>query len=358
MMEQQLALRTEQYNAIKGSMTADERATAGNELANLGKDVAGATSSASTADVSQVLGNIAGLEGLTDLQSTFAGSLSGISDTYSQFLTDMEGNGGSFAEYLSGNIDAMANVLSSSLSLAQAAFAEISQGKIDAIDREIEAEKRRDGKSEESLAKIKKLQAQKIKEEAKAKKASVGMSTATAIMQAMAQVPYPANIAVAAAVGAMGLMQMSNVDKAANGQLAALNGGTGGNLSVSAGNRGNEIDVSKSANAGELAYLRGGSGSGTAQNFTPGKAIGGYTPAGTGIVVGESGPEIITPAVPSNVTPAGQAGQGINITLSPVFNTNTIDSAGFDVLTARYSRQLYDGLERELRARNRTLESL
>ena len=99
-------------------------------------------------------------------------------------------------------------------------------------------------------------------------------------------------------------------------------------------------------------------GTAPAGNFTPGKAIGGYYAAGTSIVVGESGPEVITPAVPVNVTPAGQAGSSVQITLSPVFNTSTIDSSGFEQLTQRFSRELYDGLERELRARNRTLDNL
>ncbi|MCU9930957.1 hypothetical protein OFL77_26865, partial [Escherichia coli] len=93
-------------------------------------------------------------------------------------------------------VDAMSNMLSSSLSLANSIFQEISAGKIASIDAEIAAEQKRDGKSAESLAKIKRLNAQKIKEESKAKKASIGMSTATATMQAMAQIPYPANIAM------------------------------------------------------------------------------------------------------------------------------------------------------------------
>lgn len=339
-----------------GKLSEAEKAKRAQDLAFEQASLAGMKDGASFKDASNIMGNIAGLEGLTDLQSTFAGSMSGISDTYSKFLTDMEGKGGSFMDYLTNNIDGMSNVLSSSLSLAQAAFSQISDAKIASIDAEIEAEKRRDGKSEESLAKIKKLQAQKIKEETKAKKASVIMSTATAVMQAFAQMG-PLGAPFAAALGAMGMLQLATIDKAASGQLAGLNSGSA-NLSISGGNRSNEIDVSRKANAGELAYLQGVTGTGTAGNFTPGKAIGGYSSAGTSIVVGESGPEVITPAVPVNVTPAGQAGSSVQITLSPVFNTSTIDSSGFEQLTQRFSRELYDGLERELRARNRTLDNL
>lgn len=354
-LEKELALKRAQIDADK-TLQASEKARQLNSLSLEQASLAGMKDGAMFKDASNVMGNIAGLEGLTDLQSTFAGSMSGISDTYSKFLTDMEGKGGSFMDYLTGNIDGMSNVLSSSLSLAQAAFSQISDAKIASIDSEIEAEKRRDGKSEESLAKIKKLQAQKIKEETKAKKASVIMSTAAAVMQAFAQMG-PFGAPFAAALGAIGMLQLATIDKAASGQLAGLNSGSA-NLSISGGNRSNEIDVSRRANAGELSYLQGANGSGSASNFMPGKAVGGYSPAGTSIVVGESGPEVITPAVPVSVTPSGQSGNPIQITLSPVFHTNTIDSSGFEQLTQKYSRELYDGLERELRARNRTLDNL
>jgi hypothetical protein len=89
-----------------------------------------------------------------------------------------------------------------------------------------------------------------------------------------------------------------------------------------------------------------------------GRTIGGYSPAGTSIVVGESGPEVITPAMPVNVSPTGQSSQPAQISFAPVFNTSAVDVAGFEALTQRYSRQLYDGLERELRARNQSLTNL
>lgn len=357
-LQKELDLKKQIFLQTVNTMSAEERAKTAAELALEQQSVTGATKGADAADTAAVLGNIAGLEGLTDLQSTFASSMSSISGTYANFLADMEGSGLSFTDYLAGNIDAMSNMLSSSLSLANSIFQEISAGKIASIDAEIAAEQKRDGKSAESLSKIKRLNAQKIKEEAKAKKASIGMSTATAIMQAMAQIPYPANIAVAAATGIMGMMQMANVDKAANGQLAALNSG-GGNLSIEGGSRRNEIDVSKSANAGELAYIQGSKGTGTANNFVPGRAVGNYSSAGTSIVVGESGPEVITPAMPINVSPAGQAGgTGPSIVFSPVFNAQAVDVRGMEDLFQRYSRELYTGLERELNARNQTLNSL
>lgn len=318
----------------------------------------GTSQGAQAQDFSGVLGAIGNIEGLTDLQSTFSTSLSSISDTYSQFLDSMGSESSSFADFLKGDIEALGNVMQASVSLAQQAFATMSQAKIDGISREIEAEKRRDGKSAESQAKIKQLEAKRIKEEAKAKKASVIMSTAAAIMQVMSQMPFPANIAVAAAYGAMGAMQIGQIDKAANGQLAGLNDGSGGNLSISGGNRSNSIDVSKTANAGELAYLQGKQGTGTAQNFTPGRAGGGFASAGTSITVGESGPEVITPAVPVNVERSGKSGGGSSIVFSPQYNLSSVDTQGMEELLERHSTALYKGLEKELLARNLSLENL
>lgn len=317
----------------------------------------GASKGALFGDVSGAANGIAGLDGLTDLQSTFASSVSSMSDTYSTFLTDMEGSGKSFTEYLAGNIEAMSSMMQASVGLANQLFQTMSAEKIAGIDREIEAEKRRDGKSAESLAKIKALEAKKIKEEAKAKKASIIMSTAAGMMQAYAQMG-PFGAPFAAAIAVMGAMQLGSIDKAANGQLAALNDGGGSSLSISGGNRSNEIDVSKRANSGELAYIQGMSGTGTANNFTPGKAVGGLAGAGTSIVVGESGPETITPAMPVHVSPAGAGGSQPTIVFSPVLNATAVDTEGMEGLFDRYSRHLFDSLEKELNARNRTLESL
>jgi hypothetical protein len=62
-------------------------------------------------------------------------------------------------------------------------------------------------------------------------------STGTAIMNAMSQVPYPANIAVAAATAAMGVAQLANIKKTNIGSgagsiTAAKGGGSGGSSSA------------------------------------------------------------------------------------------------------------------------------
>jgi hypothetical protein len=308
-------------------------------------------------DLAAVASSMGGMEGLSSLQSTALNSVSSISDVYGSFQENMKNSSESFFEFLKGDIQAFGQVAQAGLQFANGVFQQASQAKVDSLNREIEAEKRRDGKSAESKKKIKQLEAKRIKEEAKAKKASVVMSTAAAVMQAMAQIPWPANLAMAAATGVMGMMQISQIDKAAAGQVAGLND-AGGNLSLEGGKRTSEVDVAGSASAGELSYLRGESGTGSISNFSPGRASGNYASAGTSITVGESGPEEITPAMPVNVTPSGSSDGGEKIVFSPVINAQAVDSMGMEELLNRYSQQLYDGLETELRARNKSLDSL
>lgn len=348
-----LDLKIEQAKSITDET---ERTRVLNELKHQGLILDDRARAAKARDAASITGNIAGLEGLTSLQSTFASSVSDMSSVWGNFQEQMRTGTSSFLEYLDGNIEGFATMTQAATALAQQAFAAMSQAKVDSISREIEAEKRRDGKSEESKAKIKALEAKRIKEEAKAKKASVIMSTAMAVMQTFAQLG-PFGAPFAAVMTAMGVFQLAQIDKAASGQMAGLDSG-GGNLSISGGNRSNSIDVSKAANAGELAYLQGKQGTGTSQNFTPGRAGGGFASAGTSITVGESGPEVITPAVPVNVERSGKSGGGSSIVFSPQYNLSSVDTQGMEELLERHSTALYKGLEKELQARNLTLENL
>ena len=101
------------------------------------------------------------------------------------------------------------------------------------------------------------------------------------------------------------------------------------NTALSIGKRSNSVDVSQQASGGELAYLRGGRGVGTtANNFTP-AAMGrkGYADGSDGIVVGERGPEVISPAAPIDITPNyAMGGQSQNVN----FNINAVDAAGVE----------------------------
>jgi hypothetical protein len=204
-----------------------------------------------------------------------------------------------------------------------------------ALDTEINAEKKRDGKSKESLAKI---AAMEKKKEAIARKAfernkkmqiaSAIVDTASAVVGALGAKPWtPANIALAAAMGAMGMMQVALIQK------QQFQGGGGGdqpavqNTALSIGGRSNAVDVSQRASTGELSYLRGDRGVGTtANNFTPGAAMGrkGYADGGDGITVGERGPEVISPAGAIDITPNYALGSG---TTNVNFNISAVDGA-------------------------------
>jgi hypothetical protein len=304
-------------------------------------------------DASAIFSSIQALDGLSELQSTGLDMATSFSDTFAAAAESGQG----FSEFLMSNAEDFRDFSVSMANAATSIFSAISDEKIAGIDREIAAEKRRDGKSQESLGKIKRLEAKKIKEKAKSDKAQLAMSTAVSIMNAYKDLPYPANIAASVAIAALGMQQMSNIDKAASGSMAAIGASGGAGLKITGGNRDNSIDVSKSSNAGELSFLQGGMGQGTANNFnTPGRAGGGYSEAGTSIMVGERGPEMITPPMPVSVTPAGGvANQSTKPTVQVNIAIDAIDTQSFGDKLQEVSMHVYESLERELNANSQSL---
>ena len=212
---------------------------------------------------------------------------------------------------------------------------------IRAIDSLIEAEKKRDGKSQESLAKIagmeKKKEAMKRKAFEDNKKmmlAQAVMSTAQGIATALAGPPgLPFSAIFAAMMAAMGAKQISII------KGMTYQGGGGGAPStpqaLTVGKRDNSVDVAKGATAGELAYLRGERGIGSnANNFTPAGATGmkGYTTGGA-VLVGEQGPEIVQPTTSVDIVPNERINGG---TSNVNFTINAVDAAGVqEVLEAQ-----------------------
>lgn len=296
-------------------------------------------------DAASAFGQLQGLDGLSDLQQ---GGLQ-IGESLSTAFADAaeagkEGFTG-MVSYLSENSEAFTEM---SMGLANAAgsmFQSITKNKIDGIDREIEAEKRRDGKSAESLAKIKKLEAKKIKEQAKASKAQVIMSTSVAIMRAFQDMGI-FGAAPAAIMAGFGAMQISQINAAANGQLAALNSGGSGGMTITGGERDNKVDVSSRAQSGESAFYSGMS------NNLPGRSGGGRQEAGDAVVLGEVGPEIFIPDVPGTVVPSGRATNTDTSGMSMSIQINAIDSASLIERIDEISETIYENVEKELRARN------
>ena len=206
------------------------------------------------------------------------------------------------------------------------------KAQVASIEQQIEIEKKRDGKSAESVAKISAMEKKKEAIQRKAFERNKKMQIAAAIANTASGVvaalgdnangPTPLRIAMAAMIGAMGAAQIAII------QRQQFQGGGGEspqvqNTALKIGGRSNAVDTSQRATAGELSYLRGDRGVGTnANNFT-GAAMGrkGYANGGESIVVGERGPEVITPTSPVDITPnfalGGQA-QNINFNISAV----------------------------------------
>lgn len=249
----------------------------------------------------------------------------------------------------SEKIGAIATAASAGVGSLREVYAASADAKIAAIDQEIAAEQKRDGKSAESVAKIAALERKK---EAQAKKAfevnkklmmaqSI-MATAAAVAGQLGATPVgPWNIALAAAMGAMGAAQLAIIagtsyqSTSAPAQQAAMP------TTLSVGKRGDTVDLARNnANAGgEIGYLRGARGQGrsAADYAVIGSAYGGDLPRGygnTGYLVGENGPEIFKPEVPGAVIPANDNKQSNPI--NATFNINALDASGVqDILHAQ-----------------------
>ena len=208
-----------------------------------------------------------------------------------------------------------------------------------AIDKEIAAEKKRDGQSVKSLALIKKMEKDKEKIDRKAFETKKKLMIAQAIMSTAAGIAMTLGmtggfgIPLAIMVGALGAAQVAIISK------MQFDGG-GGTESASApseitvGSRQNSIDLANSNNAsGELGYMRGEQGIGNASNFKPAFTGTRYRAEGgrVGYMVGEQGPELFMPDSAGEVVSAGETEEALGGTASNVtFNINTLDASGVE----------------------------
>ena len=224
-----------------------------------------------------------------------------------------------------------------------------SDGRIRQIDKEIAMEKKRDGKSAESVAKIRQLEKKKDSEKKKAfetnKKiqiASIIISTAAAAAAAWAPPPLGAGPLMGgfltAAIIALGAVQLGIVAGTSyQGGGGSIGGGGSTPSAISYGSRNNTADLASSRGArGELAYSRGESGTGGMDSFKP--AFSGYKNraegGNTGFVVGEQGPELFVPEMPGRIVPNDDVAAGGVSNVS--FNINTVDASGVeDLLVAQ-----------------------
>jgi len=278
------------------------------------------------------------LSGLSNLTATMItsfdtmkGGFTGLKDIVDKETGEITTKNDQIAEKL----QAVGNIIAQVGALA----AQSAKQRVAGVDREIEAEKKKDGKSKESLAKIAGLEKKKEAIERKAfernkkiQMAQVIVNTAAGIMKTIGETGF-FGLPLALIIGAMGAAQLSMI---AGTSYQGGGGSAGASVpsSIQVGKRDNKVDVSKGASAGETAYLRGQTGMGSnANSFIPGAASGMKSYASGGdVLVGERGPEVISPISPFEVTPNDKIGGTSNVN----FTINAVDAAGVqDLLQAQ-----------------------
>lgn len=337
-LEQERLLLSKKLEAtldVEGYDAAQKRLEITNQIANKEQSIAEAKERQSTAMSNIMLGQF-GLQsnqGMNSDQLAQAQAQQGLQVFDSAF--SQLGNGNSVLQEMGTNIlnlsEAMVSfgettltsgqMVAMGLQTANSMMQYSAQQQTSAIDQQINAEKKRDGKSKESIAKIKQLEAKKKKIRDKAARESIITNTASSIMMAMGTLPYPMNLVAAGVAAAMGALSLSQVGKSSGG--ADINPEES-KMSLSIGKRSNAIDVSKGATGGELSYLRGERGTGSIQNFQSPRANGGSGQALQSLVVGEHGREVITPEVPVRVTPADSVGGSVTNNYYNVTNNNEL----------------------------------
>ena len=239
---------------------------------------------------------------------------------------------------------AIAQAVGDSIGAINAMMQASARASIAKMDDQIAAEKKRDGKSAESVAKINAMEKKKEAVKKKAfetnKKMMIAQAianTAAAIMAtAASNMGAPWAIPMMAMMGALGAAQVAVIAGTSyqgGGSAAAASGPT----SISMGSRNNTVDLATSrSSSGEIAYMRGEEGSGQAETFRP--AFSGYKNraegGNTGLIVGEQGPELFVPQIPGRVVPNDDMLAGAPTNVS--FNINAIDASGVeDMLVAQ-----------------------
>ena len=278
-----------------------------------------------------------------ELVAAVSSSSISIATSWTTAFDEIEGKVNTMSEK-AAIANAVANTIAQTAQIMQAASA----ARISGIDKEIAAEKKRDGKSKESLAKLKGLEKKKeqmarkaFEQNKKMQMAQIVASTAAGVMGIIgnegAKVGMLA-LVLAGTVAAMGAAQLAIVAGTSyQGGGSAGGASAAGPTSVSVGQRGKSSDMSKSQSArGELAYFRGAEGMGGAENFRSAfygkkhRAAGGNA----GYVVGEQGPELFMPDRPGTIVPADDAAAGGGST-NVTFSINAIDAAGVEDVLAQ-----------------------
>lgn len=229
---------------------------------------------------------------------------------------------------------------------------------ISAIDQAIAAEQKRDGKSEESKAKIKKLEAEKTKIQQREAKKQIIISTAVAMMNAAATRPFlPLGLTMMATAAAAGALSLASASSASS--IPSVDSGANTTSYLTVGERQKNVDVSMQASSGELSYLRGDKGIGNANSFVP-RAEGGMMYPGVSYQMGEHGTEVVTPMVPMKATPNDELKTSSNSTSGRpiILNISAMDAASFREFASSNSGALRDAVELALNENGASLKTL
>ena len=245
-------------------------------------------------------------------------------------------------------------VTQATLSVVSGLMQQSAMDSIAAIDEQIAAEKKRDGKSKESQKKIYQLELKKFKETQEMKKkmaymdfGSFMISAAVAAMStAAAAGPFAPLVfaAVFSAFTALGVATLAATLKSINSASPPSPPDAGSAVSngLAIGKRSSSVDVARSATGGEAAYLRGSAGTGTnANNFTP-RAEGGPVSPYASYLVGERGPELFVPESAGTI----QNNSTTNNSTSANFTVNAVDASGFENMLFK-NREALIGMLRE-----------
>lgn len=260
-------------------------------------------------------------------------------------------------QFSQGSLDTTSMIASGMQTVASMIQYSTSQ-QVSAIDQAIAAEQKRDGKSEASKAKLKKLEAEKLKIQQDAAKKQIIIQTAVAVMQAATAVPYPFSIPLMVAAGLAGALALAQASSA-SGMSSIADSGADTTQYLTLGERQKNVDVSMQASSGELSYLRGDKGIGNANYFVP-RAEGGMMYPGVSYQMGEHGTEVITPMVPMKATPNDQLSDGSKTTSGRpiILNISTMDAASFRDFASNNSTAFRDAVELALNENGTTLKSL
>jgi len=273
---------------------------------------------------------------------------------YDQPFANVVANLNQMAIAIQDNASAM-QIASMAGQTISAMFAMNGAAATDAIEQQIAAEQKRDGKSSESLAKIRALEAKKIEVTRKSATQQIIIQTAVGVANALAMGNPMVGIPMAIAVAAMGMQALKSAQNSAEASLANLSS-TDTTTSLTLGDRTNKVDTAQTANSGEISYIQGASGTGGIQNFTP-KAAGGDAFPGHAYLAGEKGPELIIPKVNSTIYGNSELGSITNNNSKHInLNIQTLDSASFEDLVLNRPDLFRKAVENSLNANGKSLE--